>query len=76
MKATKIIFGRTKSVNYQSQHVSVEIELEEGEKVTDAISIAKAMVARELGEGPTKSDVERARAIIEASAFEDKLSKL
>lgn len=76
MRATKVTFGRTVSQNYQSRHVSVELEIEKGEKVEDALCVAKALVAKGLGESPSKGDVEKAREVLAQADLEERIGKL
>lgn len=76
MKATKVTFGRTASKDYQSRHVSVELEISEGEKVEDALAVAKALVARALGETPSPTDIAKAREVIAVANLEEQIAKL
>jgi hypothetical protein len=76
MKATKVTFGRTVSKDYQSRHVSVELEIDEGEKVENALAVAKAIVGRALGETPSPGDIAKAREVIAAANLQDQIAKL
>lgn len=76
MKATKITFGRTVSKDYQSRHVAVELQIDEGEKVEEALAVAKALVGRALGESPSPKEIEKAREILANAKVEERLANL
>lgn len=66
MKIKSVSYGRLKKrpEPFENERSEVTIELEPGDDVLDAQRRARALVNRELGERPSVSAYERARAII------------
>lgn len=72
MKVQTVSYGRTKSKNYQSTRVEVEVSLEPGETFDEALATAKALVDMALGDGPTPEEITRAREVIDAARGAEK----
>jgi hypothetical protein len=66
MKVTKISYKRVFALpNYQNEQVGIELELEEGENVSDAFDKAKRFVMAKSENGlPATDEILKARAIL------------
>jgi len=65
MKLDRITFGRVQNAgNYCSQRVEVTAILEDGDTVEETMETLRAVVAHQLGEGPSDGDIARAESIL------------
>lgn len=58
MRAVRVVVKRVKQISrYEPETLEIEVELNEGEKVSDAVARARYTIAKLWGETPSESEV-------------------
>lgn len=64
---TSVRFGRTVSIDYQSQRTEVEFDVLPGWTITDTYNAAKAFVTAKLGSKLNQEQIELVQAYMDAA---------
>jgi hypothetical protein len=68
MRVKTVTFAQLRNTGrYENQRAEATIEVNEGEDVEEAYKLAKKVVRKTLGLGPTQEELDKAREVLESA---------